>query len=792
MPRRKKIKRKNKSITKAIEEPAEVTNKPEDLKESEDNNNIEKQTENENNDTQKSETENVKETLNEENIINQTELNKPILEDKKNIIEDIDMVEEKKENNTEEDNILKKINKTNSNEDIDFNKNIEEVIIKENIIIDSELKGDNNIKEEIISQKEINLDFIEDNIKENEIKDNNIKENDIKEDKLNQNEIKDYNIKDINIEKEINLAEENNSPRNEINLTEDEIKDEEEKDEIKEKDNQNNEDKKNILKITNIEYERFIKENAKLYQYINKVKIPIIIQTLSGHKKDEIKLKNSSLLKIIKQAALENDFKIYLTIQIIMETVQFETSSSKNITFNPTVQNFIKNINKLNISFNHNNINDILIQKESFVKIFSQMGKNYNKDMFNFMEFIITEISYEYSHTKKVYVLKGVKNLRKLMEQNNLFFINRNDLQNEFYNDVNNTIPISNYSVQKIFNFIDGGKDTKYLLINYKFKTDDFIKYENANKNMLDKLINISDIKNKLSKYQQESENESVTILQQEKLKRFNDIDIYDLDNYLTITEQKFLNIIDQISSKKQEIIKLAEEENNQFIEVIDSLNNVKFFNKQYLKLMKGENDKLNKNIYSFDFYDFNNDNITIMKKNLENISKEDKTYVEIKIKDKNYLVNKNKLLKIYDSWKILLQEDIIDAIDIKNIKDKLKEFNNEKINILLLDGDIIEQDIIKEIKINENHEDIHNENENDNNENNLVIIEEEDINNEEDKKLRNKRTTDNKDNKNIKDNKEKKKMKMNMSEYINSLPPKQTYNIKYKVKIERIPKKKI
>ena len=475
-----------------------------------------------------------------------------------------------------------------------------------------------------------------------------------------------------------------------------------------------------------------------------------------------------------------------------METVQFETSSSKNITFNPTVQNFIKNINKLNISFNHNNINDILIQKESFVKIFSQMGKNYNKDMFNFMEFIITEISYEYSHTKKVYVLKGVKNLRKLMEQNNLFFINRNDLQNEFYNDVNNTIPISNYSVQKIFNFIDGGKDTKYLLINYKFKTDDFIKYENANKNMLDKLINISDIKNKLSKYQQESENESVTILQQEKLKRFNDIDIYDLDNYLTITEQKFLNIIDQISSKKQEIIKLAEEENNQFIEVIDSLNNVKFFNKQYLKLMKGENDKLNKNIYSFDFYDFNNDNITIMKKNLENISKEDKTYVEIKIKDKNYLVNKNKLLKIYDSWKILLQEDIIDAIDIKNIKDKLKEFNNEKINILLLDGDIIEQDIIKEIKINENHEDIHNENENDNNENNLVIIEEEDINNEEDKKLRNKRTTDNKDNKNIKDNKEKKKMKMNMSEYINSLPPKQTYNIKYKVKIERIPKKKI
>ena len=787
MPRKKKLKRKNKSITKAKEEPAEINNKVEDLKESEDNN-IEKQTENENNNTQKSMTDNVKETLNEENIINQIELNKPILEDKKNLIEDIGMGEEKKENNLEEDNILKKINKTNSNEDIDINKNKKEVIIKENNIIDSELKEDNNIKEKIISEKGINLDLIEDNIKENEIKDDNIKENDIKEENFNLNEVKDDDLKDINIEKEINLKEENNSPQNEINIIEDEIKEEEEnKDEIKEKDNQNNEDKKNVLKIANIEYERFIKENAKLYQYINKVKIPIIIQTLSGHKKDEIKLKNSSFLKIIKQAALENDFKIYLTIQIITETVQFEKSSNKNISFNPTVQNFIKNINKLNISFNHNNINDILIQKESLVKIFSQMGKDYYKDMFNFMEFIITEISYEYSHMKKVYVLKGVKNLRKLMEQNNIFFINKNDLQNELYNDVNNLIPISNYSVQKIFNFIDGGKDTKYLLFNYKFKTDEFIKYENANKNMLDKLINISDIKNTLSKYQQENENESVTILQQEKLKSFNDIDIYDLDNYLTITEQKFLNIIDQISSKKQEIIKLAEEENNQFIEVIDSLNNVKFFNMQYLKLMKGENDKLNKNLYSFDFYDFNNDKITIMKKHLENISKEDKIYVEIKIKDKNYLVNKNKLLKIYDSWKILLQEDIIDAIDIKNIKDKLKEFNNEKINILLIDADIIEQYIIKEIKINENHEDIHNENENDNNENNLIIIEEEDINtNEEEKKLKNKRATDNKGNKGDKEKKEKK-----MSEYIKSLPPKQTYNIKYKVKIERIPKKR-
>ena len=61
------------------------------------------------------------------------------------------------------------------------------------------------------------------------------------------------------------------------------------------------------------------------------------------------------------------------------------------------------------------------------------------------------------------------------------------------------------------------------------------------------------------------------------------------------------------------------------------------------------------------------------MKKSLESISKEEKTYIEIKIKDKNYLINKNKLLKICDSWKILYQEDTIDAIDIKKIENKQK-----------------------------------------------------------------------------------------------------------------------
>ena len=693
---------------------------------------------------------------------------------------------------------LLNINKEENIKNIERNNNLEE---KNNLYLNEDIYSNKN--------KDVDIDIDTANLN----KDNNSNEIKIKEDyNIDEDNHSDKNIikgdnfyeKMMNMEKEENNIIEENSEKNntdsvkkENKITEkDEIIKEEEnieiKNEIKENNNnsiksiennekQNNEDKKNSLKIANIELERFIKENATLYQFIKKVNIPIKIKF--PHNKEGIMLKNNSLLKIIRESSLENEFKMYSTTQIYTDDVLFETSSNKKITFNETVKNIIKNINKLNISFNNNNNpnkSDILIIKESFIKIFSQMGKDYNKDISNYMQLTMTEISYEYSHRKKVYVLKGVKNLRKLMEKNKIFYMNKKDAKTDLYNDMNNITPLTNYSIGKIFNLFDGSKDTKYLLLNYKIKTEDFIDYENKNKHLLDALVNSSDVKVMINKYKQESEKDSLFLLKQEQLNRFHHIDLFDLDNYLNITEQKFFHIIDQIKNKKKEIIKLAEEENNQFIQVIDSLENTKFCNRQYLKLMKEENDNFNKNIHSFDFYDFNNEIITVMKKNLEKLSKEDKIYVEINIKDNNYLVNKNKILKIYDSWKILYQEDTIDAIDVKKTKENLKEFDNEKIKILLLDANIIEQDVIKEIKINdENNNKNKNKNEEKNNEitDNLIIIEGEE--NEEDKKLRNKAKLDNKE-----------KNKKKMLDYIYSLPQKKTYNIKYKIKIERIPKK--
>ena len=82
------------------------------------------------------------------------------------------------------------------------------------------------------------------------------------------------------------------------------------------------------------------------------------------------------------------------------------------------------------------------------------------------------------------------------------------------------------------------------------------------------------------------------------------------------------------------------------------------------------------------------------------------------------------------DSWQILNQSEIIDVIDIN-------EFKGDKINIELLNIIIIDQDIIKDYN--------------------------DDLGNN--------------------------KNKINIFEYVQNLPKKKVYNIKYKVKVKRVPK---
>ena len=479
---------------------------------------------------------------------------------------------------------------------------------------------------------------------------------------------------------------------------------------IKKNDTNGDEEKNDVFKITNIDYENFTKINEKLFDYILNSKPPIII-----HKDEfnsEINLQSDSLIKIIKKGNLENKFKIYLTMQIVSEKINFETYSSNNLSFNLKAQNYLDEIKKFNVFIQGKNMKNILLDKKSFQKILSLMNMNFSKDVFNYILFVVTQISYKYEKTNKLNLLKGANNLKKYVEENKIFYFS---LKNK------NDIPLSNYSTKKIFNMFNEGEDFKYLLINYKIKNQELIEKENKNKTFLDKIINASDIKNILMKYNLQIKNKELKLLKSEKLENIKEINLSDLNNFLFEASSKLSDILNQISNKKEEIIKSSEKIINQIVLInIDGKN--KFINKQYLQLIDTNN------LYSIDLYDLKNEKITLSKKNLEKIDEEN-IYIEIKYENKNYLIKKNIILKIYDSWKILNQSEIIDVIEIDG-------FNNVKINIELLNINIIEQDIIKDIN-------------------------DESLNNE----------------------------KNNIFEYAKSLPIKKVYNIKYKVKIKRIPK---
>ena len=481
--------------------------------------------------------------------------------------------------------------------------------------------------------------------------------------------------------------------------------------EIKDEKNEGEEDN-DLYKITNIEYEKFIKENDNLFEYVSKSKPQILIQ--SDKFKSEIDLKSDSLIKIMTKANLINEFKIYIKKQIISEELNFERYSIKSLTTVPELQTYIKNLEYFNIGFpsEKEEGNIININNNSIQKIFSLLGLNYLNDIFTYLDFTITQVSYKYKENMISYKIND-KNLKKLMKENKIFYILIKNNNKEIY------IPLSNYSTQKIFNLFNKGKDAKYLLIKYKIKNDDLKENNNI---FLKKLINESDVKNILIKYKLNSNKE--TILKNNKLNNIQEINIFDLNNFLFPLEQKLSNIIQQISNKKKEIFNKIENIQNQIMSIFIN-SEQKFINRQYIKLIESKNKE------SIDIFDYTNKKINLTKNDFKNIEEEN-IYVEIYYDGKNYLVNKNKILKIYDSWKILNQKEFIDVIDTN-------EFYDNKINIELLNMDIVEQNLIKEI-----HE-------------NTV-----------------------------------KKNKFNsFVEYAKSLPRKSSYTIKYKIKVEKIPKPK-
>ena len=485
--------------------------------------------------------------------------------------------------------------------------------------------------------------------------------------------------------------------------------------------NEINEEKNDLLKITNIDYEKFIKENNNLFEYLLNSKFPLLIQ--SDKFASEIDLESSSFIKIIKQAKLENEFKLYLKKQIVTEEINYETYSSKSLTYNPKAQNYIKQIKNYNISFPPNNAESITVDKKIFEKIFSLMNLNYNIDIYNYITFIIIQVSFKYKEKLLSYKLND-KNLKKLIDKNKIFYF----LMGGIGKSKNINIPLSNYSTQKIFNLFNGGKDTKYLLIRYKIKDDEEII---TNGLFLDKLINASDVKNLLIKFKEQLKNNTLKTLENKKLDKIEEINISNLNDFLFNASNKLSDIIAEINMKRDEIYKQSEKSQNQIIS-IDIEGKNKFINKQYLDLLEKNN---NNNIDSIIIYDINNEKIFLSEKNLENLKgdMEGELYTCIDYEQENYLVKKNDLLKIFDDWKILNQNEIIDVIDIK-------QFNNIKNKIELSKIKIKEQNDIKDIIYNYK-------------------------------------------------NKNKNKKRIDLFEYVKTLPKKNVYNIRYKHIVEKIHK---
>ena len=78
--------------------------------------------------------------------------------------------------------------------------------------------------------------------------------------------------------------------------------------------NNNNNDNAEIEGEKNdflIDYKKFINENNNLFEYLLNSKFPLLIESYKFE--SEINLESNSFIKIIKQAKLEIEFKLYLT-----------------------------------------------------------------------------------------------------------------------------------------------------------------------------------------------------------------------------------------------------------------------------------------------------------------------------------------------------------------------------------------------------------------------------------------------------------------------------------------------
>ena len=243
------------------------------------------------------------------------------------------------------------------------------------------------------------------------------------------------------------------------------------------------------------------------------------------------------------------------------------------------------------------------------------------------------------------------------------------------YNKNNALIPISNYSIKRIFNMLiinsrnstnSNANDIKYCTI--KMKGSHLLFYEENNKNFLNKLTMKSDYKYLFDKYHDNGGiiNKWKIIEQNNLLIRQKRPKILELNNFLFPTENLLNDTLLKLDKTKNNLQTKISNENNYFFCVKDVNNNPRYINNQYIKLFYLKslyyNQKDVQYIFSFEVKDYLGKSVTISldKSQINNLKAKP-------LKDKYICLSKN-------SNKYLIKVDTLQN-SLKNSKFMNKQY---------------------------------------------------------------------------------------------------------------------
>ena len=315
---------------------------------------------------------------------------------------------------------------------------------------------------------------------------------------------------------------------------------------------------------------------------------------------------------------------------------------------------------------NEYNKNSIKISQKSLMLIFKYQSIRLWEDIISYLEIMIYE---EYSATALYDFDNSNEIIYNIYSDNigkNIFYILNN-------NDV--LIPISNYSIKRIFNMMvtnprnstnSNFNDVNNKYCKIKIKDSHALFYEENNKKLLNKLSLKNDYKYLYNKYHDNGGiiNKWEIMEKNNLLVRQKRPNIMEFNKFLFPIENLLNDALLKISKTKDKdnLINKISNQNNYFLSVKDINNNLRYINSQYIKLFYLKslyyNQKDVQYIFSFDVKDYLGERMTISldKSQINNLKSKplsDK-YICISKNTNKYLIKVDFLQNILKNCKIL------------------------------------------------------------------------------------------------------------------------------------------